>query len=289
MKEAPSRLMEEVLIGPKGRLFRVSPLPRRGLRGGAHRARHGQHRAAGHRRSLPRSRAGAPQPDGGRRAGTGHAGRINGAGISLEEVTARLLEEGLKLFVVPFDKLLQAVEKVRLAALGAGGTRHRATLPAPLASALRAATDEWQAGGKMERLWGRDAKLWTGRDEASWLGWLDVTHGRRPRVDAVRALAAEVQARGDTDVLLLGMGGSSLCPEVLAETFGRQPGFPRFHVLDSTDPARIRAVEAKLDLARTLLIVASKSGSTLEPNIFLQYFFDRLERAVGRGGAQGRG
>ena len=207
---------------------------------------------------------------------------IGRAGISLEEVTARLLEEGLRLFVVPFDKLLEAVEKVRLAHLGADLPRHPATLPAPLAAALRAATDDWQAGGKMERLWGRDAKLWSGREETSWLGWLDVTHGRKPRVDAVRALAAEVQARGDTDVLLLGMGGSSLCPEVLAETFGRMPGFPRFHVLDSTDPARIRAVEAKVDLARTLLIVASKSGSTVEPNIFLQYFFDRLEKAVGR-------
>src|SRR5258708_32082058 len=76
---------------------------------------------------------------------------ISRAGISLAEVTERLLEEGLKLFVVPFDKLLEAVEKVRLAALGAGGTRHPPTLSAPLASALRAATDAWQAGGKIDR------------------------------------------------------------------------------------------------------------------------------------------
>ena len=86
---------------------------------------------------------------------------------------------------------------------------------------------------------------------------------------------------GFRDVLLLGMGGSSLGPEVFAETFGAKPGFPALHVLDSTDPAQIRHFESLIDPAHTLFIVSSKSGSTLEPNIFKQYFFERAKAAVG--------
>ena len=84
-----------------------------------------------------------------------------------------------------------------------------------------------------------------------------------------------------TDILLLGMGGSSLCPDVLKETFGRIAGFPELHVLDSTDPAQVKAFENKVNLAKTLFIVSSKSGTTLEPNIFKQYFFERAKQTVG--------
>ena len=83
------------------------------------------------------------------------------------------------------------------------------------------------------------------------------------------------------DILLLGMGGSSLGPEVLAETFGQISGFPKLHVLDSTDPAQVKSFENKVDLAKTLFIVSSKSGTTLEPNIFKQYFFEQVKKAVG--------
>ena len=87
---------------------------------------------------------------------------------------------------------------------------------------------------------------------------------------------------GFTDVVLLGMGGSSLGPEVLGETFGRQAGWPRFHMLDSTDPAQIKAIERAIDLGKTLFIVSSKSGSTLEPNIFMDYFLDRVGAVRGK-------
>jgi transaldolase/glucose-6-phosphate isomerase len=204
------------------------------------------------------------------------------SGISLDQATDRLLEDGLRLFVVPFDKLLASVEQARMAALAASVRAPVTSLPPPLASALRDTAAEWLATKKLERLWARDARLWTGRDEASWLDWLDVTEQRASRVEAVRALTAEVRSRGDTDVVLLGMGGSSLAPEVMSQTFGRPAGAPRFHVLDSTDPARVREVVARLDLTHTLIIAASKSGSTLEPNIFLAYVFGALERAVGR-------
>ena len=104
---------------------------------------------------------------------------------------------------------------------------------------------------------------------------------RSPIADNLRRLAEEVKREGFTDILLLGMGGSSLCPEVLDKTFGRIAGFPQLHVLDSTDPAQIKAFESQVNLAKTLFVVSSKSGTTLEPNIYKQYFFERVKQVVG--------
>jgi transaldolase/glucose-6-phosphate isomerase len=153
--------------------------------------------------------------------------------------------------------------------------------PEALARAVRDEVEAWRKDGRMARLWARDASLWANQDEAKWLGWLDALPREQANLPKLRALAAEVRAEKFTHALLLGMGGSSLGPEVLATTFGRQRGFPELHVLDSTVPAQVRAVESRVDLARTLVIVASKSGSTLEPNVFKQYFFGRMTRAVG--------
>jgi glucose-6-phosphate isomerase len=139
----------------------------------------------------------------------------------------------------------------------------------------------WQSGGKMQRLWQHDAALWTGTDEAKWLGWLDIVEEQTAQHDQLDKLAKEVQTRGFEHILLLGMGGSSLCPEVLRMTFGRIPHFPTLHVLDSTDPAQVKSFEHQIDIAKTLFIVSSKSGSTLEPNIFKQYFFERAKQTVG--------
>ena len=147
--------------------------------------------------------------------------------------------------------------------------------------AVKATTADWQSGGKMQRLWQRDAKLWTGTDEANWLGWLDIVEEQIAQHDQLAKLAKEIQARGFQDVLLLGMGGSSLCPEVLRMTYGRVTHFPTLHVLDSTDPGQVKAVEHLIDIPKTLFIVSSKSGTTLEPNIFKQYFFERTKQAVG--------
>src|SRR6185369_633244 len=96
-----------------------------------------------------------------------------------------------------------------------------------------------------------------------------------------RAAAAEVKKENFTDILLLGMGGSSLCPDVLRVTFGKIAGFPQLHVLDSTDPAQVKAFENQVNLAKTLFIVSSKSGTTLEPNIFKQYFFEKVKQTIG--------
>jgi glucose-6-phosphate isomerase len=152
----------------------------------------------------------------------------------------------------------------------------------PLTQAVDAALKDWQANKKMARLWQGDATLWIGDDEARWVGWLRVVDEQVANVQQLADVAADAVKAGFTHALLLGMGGSSLCPEVLKITFGKQPGHPELHVLDSTDPAQIKFVESQVDLARTLCIVASKSGSTLEPNIFKQYFYDRVQQVVGK-------
>ena len=157
----------------------------------------------------------------------------------------------------------------------------KTSLPEDLAASVKMNISDWKAGGKMQRLWRRDATLWTGEDETSWLGWLDVIEDQIAHPIQLRGLAKEVWSAGFKDILLLGMGGSSLCPEVLRMTFGKIAGYPDMHVLDSTDPAQVKAVEDKIDIARTLFIVSSKSGTTLEPNIFKQYFFERTKQAVG--------
>jgi glucose-6-phosphate isomerase len=163
----------------------------------------------------------------------------------------------------------------------AGRAGQTYSLPAYLASQVKASLEEWRTGEKVRRLWSGDASLWTGRDEGSWLGWLGITEDQSPHGQRLKSIAEEVRRAGFANALLLGMGGSSLCPEVLKMTFGTIDGYPELHVLDSTDPAQIRAFERKVDPARTLFIVSSKSGTTLEPNIFKQYFFEQVRRAVG--------
>ena len=153
--------------------------------------------------------------------------------------------------------------------------------PASLADAVARTLTQWTDEHRVARLWDRDPSLWTSGGEEKWLGWLDVIDAQRAELDARAALATAVRDEGFTDVLLLGMGGSSLGPEVLARVLGPSADGARLHVLDSTDPAQVRRFDQAVDLRRTLVIAASKSGSTLEPNIFLAYFFQRLRETVG--------
>jgi len=198
--------------------------------------------------------------------------------ISLKEVTDRLLIDGLKIFSDAFDKLLNALDARCKVGFKPKLTGQAYSLPEKLRAAVKASLEDWQVTGKVRRLWSRDASLWTGKDESSWLGWLNITEDQIAHAHHLEEVAAEIKSAGFKDVLLLGMGGSSLAPEVMSRTFGSNDGFPRLHVLDSTDPAQIRAIESAIDLKKTLFIVSSKSGSTLEPNIFKQYFFERSGR-----------
>ena len=203
------------------------------------------------------------------------------AGLSMEEITARLLEEGLQSFRDSFDQFLAAVEHHSEEDASGRPNGCSYSLEASLAAGVRSSLQEWGDYHRVRRLWSRDPSLWTDQDEDQWLGWLGVTDDQLAHLPLLTSLAEEVRHRGFTHALVLGMGGSSLCPEVMKMTFGKNAGYPELHVLDSTDPAQIKTVEGTLNLASTLFIVSSKSGSTLEPNIFTQYFFDRVQCLVG--------
>ena len=157
----------------------------------------------------------------------------------------------------------------------------RFVLSQELRGAVDAAAADWTGNNKVDRFWQKDPSLWTNDGEEKWMGWIDIVEREQADLGTLAELAADVQTGGFNTILLLGMGGSSLCPEVLAETFGQQDGFPSLHIVDSTDPAQVKAVRDKLDLKQTLVVVSSKSGSTLEPNILKQYFFEQMKDAVG--------
>jgi glucose-6-phosphate isomerase len=155
------------------------------------------------------------------------------------------------------------------------------TLSAELRKEIKETLDDWQVNDKMRKLWAGDTTLWTSDDEDEWVGWLDITGAQLADVERLQAVAEDVKSAGFSSALLMGMGGSSLCPEVLRLTFGKIPGFPELQVLDSTDPAQVKTRERQIDLADTLFIVSSKSGRTLEPNIFKQYFFELVKQKLG--------
>ncbi len=209
-------------------------------------------------------------------------------GISMKSVTDQLTRDGVRLFADAFDKLLNALD--RQCKIGVKGHPDRQTLalPQPLSDAFKASLEDWHVKGNVRRLWARDATLWTGADEGNWMAWLGITEDQLVHKHHLEAVASDVQQAGFTHALLLGMGGSSLCPEVMSRTFGKIAGHPELHVLDSTDPAQVRATENRVDLAKTLFIVSSKSGSTLEPNIFKDYFYERACQVAGDGSAGSR-
>ena len=200
-------------------------------------------------------------------------------GISIKAATDKLVHDAVQLFADAFDQLLGAVEGKRARLLGDKLDGMTAALPDGLKKDVDAELEAWRAGGKIRRLWAKDSTLWTGEDENKWLAWLNIVDVEQEQEEALEQLSE--QAKRFKSVLLLGMGGSSLGPEVLAETFGRQTGHPVLHVLDSTDPEQIRSFTNKIDIADTLFIVSSKSGGTLEPNILKQYFFELASQKLG--------
>jgi glucose-6-phosphate isomerase len=157
----------------------------------------------------------------------------------------------------------------------------RLAVSSDLRGAVDAASADWQANNKIERFWQKDSSLWTRDGEEQWMGWIDIVERQQKDLGTFAELGGDIRSADFQTVLPLGMGGSSLCPEVLAKTFGPQPGFPSLRIVDSTDPAQVKAACDEVNLGDTLVVVASKSGSTLEPNILKQFFFDQVRRAVG--------
>ena len=204
--------------------------------------------------------------------------------LDLDGVTDHLVQDGVDKFAEAFDKLLGAVAGKRQKILGSR-LDAQWIKAASLATDMDAALDRAAREGWTRRLWRKDTSLWPGGDADKWLGWLDAGQGHVIDLPVLEGLGGDVKKRGFSHAVLLGMGGSSLGPEVLAETFGSTPGHPELIVLDSTDPAQVRRVAGMVDPARTLFIVSSKSGSTLEPDVLHSFFFDLVEKAVGQGKA----
>ena len=210
-------------------------------------------------------------------------------GIDLDFVTQQLLHEGVQKFLEPFDTLMRTLANKRQAILGERAGSQSVAL-GPLKGAVAATHKALDNRQFSRRLWAHDALLW--KDDAAQiaairtrLGWLDSVSAFRRQVGDMTAFAEDIRQAGIRHVVLLGMGGSSLCPEVCRETFGAAPGWPELVMLDNTDAAAVQEVESRVDLDRTLFIVASKSGTTTETDSFYRYFYDRLSQ---RGSAQAR-
>jgi transaldolase/glucose-6-phosphate isomerase len=201
------------------------------------------------------------------------------SGVSLDAITAALVKDGVKQFADAADKLYGAVAHKRAAVLGGGIDRQQLALGATIEKAVEKNTEEWRSSAKIRKLWQKDKSVWTGDDEDKWLGWL--TSPAAADIADYEDFARRVKGQKFTDVVVFGMGGSSLGPEVLAETFPKKSGFPKLHVLDSTDPAQVRAMEKAVDIGKTLFIVSSKSGTTTEPNAMKDYFLDRVAKKIG--------
>src|SRR5690349_4725062 len=156
-------------------------------------------------------------------------------------------------------------------------------IPGPLADRVERAMEAAVEDRVEERIRQKDASLWKSDPAAvkvikNALGWLTVASEMLGIVDQLTEFAEMIRARGFKHVMVCGMGGSSLCPEVLAQTFGPQSGFPELLVLDSTDPDVIAAFQQRIDVEHCLFVIASKSGSTTEPNVFYKFWYDELSK-----------
>jgi transaldolase/glucose-6-phosphate isomerase len=207
---------------------------------------------------------------------------LDALGVSLEKITEDLVIDGVQQFADAFDKLFAGIAVSRREALGETA-RTQEILPGSDATkaAFDAEMERWRKNGLIRKFWALDKTLWTDADEDKWGGWLGIVQ-QELADNTLKTFAAEVKQGGFTDIVLLGMGGSSLGPEVLSDTFGHVDGWPRFHMLDATDPAQVQDVDDAIAIETTLFIVQSKSGSTLEPNIFTDYFFHRAASVLGK-------
>jgi len=192
-------------------------------------------------------------------------------GLKLSDVTSALVVDGVRQFADAADALLGAVAAKREAFLGDRQNGMSAALPDALAKAVEARLETARAEAWTRRLWNGDATLWTGKDEGKWLGWLPAARGDQVDPDQLKQLTSK--AKSYKDAVLLGMGGSSLGPEVLSLILGSEAGSPKLHVLDTTDPGQIATVTAAIDPKKTLFIISSKSGSTMEPELLRAYFW----------------
>jgi transaldolase/glucose-6-phosphate isomerase len=204
--------------------------------------------------------------------------RLADAGIDMTDVTDKLLRDGVDAFVTPMEKLLAGIESKREAIVTGRPATIEAWLPEDLEPAISARAEKAVEADVARRIWCKDDTLWGehGAPEiGNRLGWLTIAETMREALPDLQAFAKQAVDDGLTDCVLLGMGGSSLAPEVLRRSFGEQSGALALQVLDSTDAAAIRAVEESIDIDKTLFIVSSKSGGTIETLSQFKHFWER--------------
>jgi transaldolase/glucose-6-phosphate isomerase len=206
------------------------------------------------------------------------------AGIDLDEVTEKLLVDGIELFKQAMEDLIAGVDDRREAIVIGRPPTVSSVIPDHLEPAIATAVDRAEADDVARRIWRKDDTLWgePGEPEvADRLGWLNISEAMLEHAGELREFVAGCLDDGLGDVVLLGMGGSSLGPEVIRRTFGDIAGAMRLHVLDSTDPEAVLAVERSIDIAKTLFVVASKSGGTIETLSHFRHFHAGVRDAVG--------
>lgn len=196
------------------------------------------------------------------------------ADVSMKAVTDALLDDGVVKFADAFDTLLSTVERRRRELLGARVSGMNLEAPT-VEGAVNARIEDMRKSGFVRKLWAKDASLFGAAEAADYMGWLDI--GPRTDRTALAALSTQIASMDVDHVVLMGMGGSSLAPEVFAKVLPRGEGHPELLVLDSTVPAQVAAIDAKIDPRRTAFIVASKSGSTTEPLAFDAHFAAKVE------------
>jgi transaldolase / glucose-6-phosphate isomerase len=204
--------------------------------------------------------------------------RLAGAGIDMADVTAKLLREGIEKFMDPFEALIGGIELTREGIVTDRPKTIKASLPDELEPPVIERVQTAQRENAAKRIWAHDESLWGGPgvpEIANRLGWLAISEKMMEHAGELHEFAESAKADGLEYAVLLGMGGSSLGPEVIRRSYGEVPGGMRLHVLDSTDPGAVRDVERQVELDKTLFIVSSKSGGTVETLSHMRYFYER--------------
>jgi len=207
--------------------------------------------------------------------------RLADAGIDMRDVTLKLLRDGIAKFVEPFDALIGGVEFTREGIVTGRPPTIASALPDELEPPIVERIKQAHSEGVARRLWQHDESLWGGPgvpEIGDRLGWLTISEKMLEHAGELHEFAAGARADGLEHAVLLGMGGSSLGPEVIRRSYGEVPDGLKLHVLDSTDPGAVLALERAVELDKTLFVVSSKSGGTIETLSHMRYFYERAGR-----------
>jgi transaldolase/glucose-6-phosphate isomerase len=201
--------------------------------------------------------------------------------INIDDVTQQLIDEGIEKFNKPFDKLMDVIEKQQKDALSSP-VNYMDVKPGSVESAIQKRLDEMENQNFNQRIWEKDAALWKDDKDSKEMipgamGWIDVAEKMIPAVPRLQHFAREIREEGFTHVVHMGMGGSSMAPLLFERVFEKGEDGLNLTVLDTTNPETIQQIENDVPLDKTLFIVASKSGSTAEPNAFGDYFYHQLK------------